>query len=317
MKSIGITVLYPRIPALNRSESVGNVISLKRVGDYVYLSRQAMRYYLWETLRRAKGWYSTEVTNEGGTIQFDLSKIQQVDQAKELLSFGFMVTSSKDKKDNTSSKDKKGNITRKAAVSMTEGEFMNRFLGEISFNANHDFVNRLKKEKEADPNPYNREEHRGPMRWSLVIDVDRLKTIESGWKTNFSEEDLKRVAGQIVNDILEVVQNGLVYHSNGVNIGLVPVACFVYTVAAPIPVLHTVSRIRMVDEKYYINFEEILKFRSNNLHISDLLLTVNEGQLTEDSKSELEELKRLKMLAKKTIRVQIDFSKDRIQLLEE
>ncbi len=288
MQALGITVLYPEVPALNRSENQGNILVLKRIGDFVYISRQAMRYYLWNTLKTGFGWKETKVTIEDRVVQFSIEEITE-----ELLSFGFMVArkKSKTRKDQAES-DKESNqkgeqITRKAAVSMTDGEFLNRYLGEISFNTNHDLLKRPKdanadpKDANADPNPspYQKEEHRGILRWSVVIDVNRLCKIEDKWRGVLKQEQIAQIEdddnrdkfiNKIVNDILTAIQEGIIYHVGGKNEPLTPIATFVYKVSIPSPLLHNVVYANLEDgDKYVVNLDDVEKFASKNIYFGD------------------------------------------------
>ncbi|MEM4386029.1 MAG: type I-B CRISPR-associated protein Cas7/Cst2/DevR [Candidatus Anstonellales archaeon] len=268
MQALGVTVLYPEVPALNRSENQGNILVLKRIGDFVYISRQAMRYYLWNTLKTSFGWKETKVNSESGVVQFSIEEITE-----ELLSFGFMVAK-KGKNDQDESGDKKGiQITRKAAVSMTDGEFLNRYLGEISFNANHDLVRRA---GDADPAPYQKEEHRGILRWSVVIDVDRLLlfNIEDKWRDVLKQEQIAQIndtfVNKIVNDILTAIQEGIIYHVGGKNEPLTPIATFVYKVSIPSPLLHNVAYAKLeAGDKYTVNLDEVEEFASKNIYFGD------------------------------------------------
>ncbi|MEM0356523.1 MAG: type I-B CRISPR-associated protein Cas7/Cst2/DevR [Candidatus Anstonellales archaeon] len=266
MQALGVTVLYPEVPALNRSENQGNILVLKRIGDFVYISRQAMRYYLWNTLKTSFGWKETKVNSESGVVQFSIEEITE-----ELLSFGFMVAK-KGKNDQDESGDKKGiQITRKAAVSMTDGEFLNRYLGEISFNANHDLVRRA---GDADPAPYQKEEHRGILRWSVVIDVDRLFNIEDKWRDVLKQEQIAQIndtfVNKIVNDILTAIQEGIIYHVGGKNEPLTPIATFVYKVSIPSPLLHNVAYAKLeAGDKYTVNLDEVEEFASKNIYFGD------------------------------------------------
>ncbi|MEM1894037.1 MAG: type I-B CRISPR-associated protein Cas7/Cst2/DevR [Candidatus Anstonellales archaeon] len=266
MQALGVTVLYPEVPALNRSENQGNILVLKRIGDFVYISRQAMRYYLWNTLKTSFGWKETKVNSESGVVQFSIEEITE-----ELLSFGFMVAK-KGKNDQDESGDKKGiQITRKAAVSMTDGEFLNRYLGEISFNANHDLVRRA---GDADPAPYQKEEHRGILRWSVVIDVDRLFNIEDKWRDVLKQEQIAQIndtfVNKIVNDILTAIQEGIIYHVGGKNEPLTPIATFVYKVSIPSPLLHNVAYANLeAGDKYTVNLDEVEEFASKNIYFGD------------------------------------------------
>ncbi|MEM1700662.1 MAG: hypothetical protein QW785_01200 [Candidatus Anstonellales archaeon] len=272
MQALGVTVLYPEVPALNRSENQGNILVLKRIGDFVYISRQAMRYYLWNTLKTSFGWKETKVNSESGVVQFSIEEITE-----ELLSFGFMVAKKDSKRKKDQAESDKGSsqkgiqITRKAAVSMTDGEFLNRYLGEISFNANHDLVRRA---GDADPAPYQKEEHRGILRWSVVIDVDRLFNIEDKWRDVLKQEQIAQIndtfVNKIVNDILTAIQEGIIYHVGGKNEPLTPIATFVYKVSIPSPLLHNVAYAKLeAGDKYTVNLDEVEEFASKNIYFGD------------------------------------------------
>jgi len=271
-KAIGITCIYPEVLALNRDEGGGNNLQvLKRIGNFVYISRQAMRYYLWHTLHVGYNWVATETklteykdkeNRKNKVVQFDVSKI-----TKELLSFGFMSTTSRT---NTS---KGKSITRKAPVAMTDGEFLNPYQGDISFNTNHEMIRRMRERNDAEPNPYNREEHRGVLRWSIIINKEHLSMIEDDWlsvvdkKDPIYEEEWKEkkifddeckhlsesAVNEIINEIISSVKNGLIYHTGGRSPGLVPLAVFVYDLKVPVPVMHNFVYAKKIGDKYSLD----------------------------------------------------------------
>ncbi|MCX8082437.1 MAG: type I-B CRISPR-associated protein Cas7/Cst2/DevR [bacterium] len=244
-EAITITIIF-EADALNRGEKVaGNIPSIKKLmrgwGEaYSFISRPAMRHYLWITLNRMnpERWKEAPVTRaNGNVIQFDLKK-GNIKEYAELDVFGYMGT----KKGNKKGKGKQ--ITRKSAIGITKSISFEPWAGDITFYANHDLVRRYVKQypdAKLEPNPYNPEEHKSLYKTSFTLDLKKIGTDDSGRLVISDQEKEGRVL-----DILTSIYNGLYYHSSGECPGIVPLFLISGIVKIPIPIFHS-----FVDVEFY------------------------------------------------------------------
>lgn len=163
---------------LNRDEKIGgNIPSIKkfkREGNmtYSFLSKVAIRHYLFNTLNRLypDDWKEAPIIS-GDVIQFDLTRANILNNA-ELDAFGYMYTISG-----------QSSLTRKGCVGITKAISLEPWEGDMQFNANHDLVRRSI--GEANPNPVNKEEHVSYFKVSFTIDIEKLGCDE--WYINSYE----------------------------------------------------------------------------------------------------------------------------------
>ena len=193
VKGITLTVIF-EASALNRDEKAGESVltvkKLTRFGNqtHSYISKVAMRHYLFETLYRCYGgdrggdWKKAECTKAGErdkkVVQFDLTKHSILDSA-ELDAFGYMYTKKGENKNETIA------LTRKAPVGITKAISLETWEGDMQFNANHDLARRCG----ADPNPVNKEEHVSYFKVSFTIDVEKLGVDE--WLIDINKQKHK------------------------------------------------------------------------------------------------------------------------------
>lgn len=167
LKAITVTLIF-EASALNRDEKLGgNIPSIKKLtrGDkrtFSYISRVAMRHYLFETLSKNFNW-TPAACFESGTgnekvVQFDL-RSQNILTHAELDAFGYMFTIKGQQ-----------SLTRKAAVGITKAVALEPWEGDMQFNANHDLARRCG----ANPNPVNKEEQMSYFKVTFTIDIDKL-----------------------------------------------------------------------------------------------------------------------------------------------
>lgn len=313
VSAITITSIF-EASALNRDEKLGgNIPSIKKLtragrGTFSYLSRVAMRHYLFETLSKnhdtKDDWIPAKCVESGTgdkkVVQFDLST-QNILTHAELDAFGYMFTIGGQQ-----------SITRKAAVGITKAVALETWEGDMQFNANHDLARRCG----ADPNPVNKEEQKSYFKVSFTIDVDKLG-YDEWWVENYDftapkltltlsgssnithtinaeekegkyivkgknnskigeitikEENSKKKAIFKLEDeekkkrvfqILDVLKNGLIYHSSGENEGIVPQFMIAAGSKLPIPLFNS--------------FVELCSFESSILH-NGYILNVNNGK---------------------------------------
>lgn len=167
IKNITATIIFEG-SALNRDEKIGgNILSIKKLnvnGEVrSFLSKVAIRHYLFETLKKANSelWKPAYVTGQGQVVQFDLLKEDILSNA-ELDAFGFMYTISGE-----------ASLTRKSPVGITKAISLKPYNQDLAFYANHDLVNRgIQQGLNVTPNPYNKEEHTSYYKLTFTIDSD-------------------------------------------------------------------------------------------------------------------------------------------------
>lgn len=178
-KGITFTIIFES-SALNRDEKIGgNIPSIKKLNRYAnstkgktysYISRESIRHHLFHTLHMLdqNTWKLTPTSAQNDVVQFDLTKANILDFS-EIDAFGYMYTIAGSNA-----------ITRKAPVGITKAVALEAWEGDMQFNANHDLIKRTNKfflkegEKEATPNPVNKEEHMTYYKASITIDTERL-----------------------------------------------------------------------------------------------------------------------------------------------
>ena len=152
--------------ALNRDEKIGgNIQSIKKliVGNKVisFISRPAIRHYLFNTLLRAfpEDWKPASITGQGGVAQFDILH-EDIITSAELDAFGYMYTIGGE-----------NSLTRKAPVGITKAVALYPYNQDMAFYANHNLVQRGNNTGlNINPNPFQREEHTSLYKLSFTID---------------------------------------------------------------------------------------------------------------------------------------------------
>ncbi len=317
-KAITLTMIF-EASALNRDEKLGgNMPSIKkltRFGNrtYTYLSRVAIRHYLFETLYRLNGddWKPADCIDTSGVVQFDLTK-QNILTHAELDAFGYMYTISGEQ-----------SLTRKACIGITKAISLETWEGDTQFNANHDLARRCG----ANPNPVNKEEHHSYYKVSFTIDVEKLGKDEwliDNYRFNLGILELSFSGkNQVINvtraqnssifhtpngsitilplnnkkkaifklkdepkckrlcQILTVLKNGLIYHSSGECIGIVPKFIIASASKLPIPLFHPFVELGRFDSSVLDN--SYLEGSQEKIYVYDpnkLVLTNTEGFCT-------------------------------------
>lgn len=278
VRYITATVIY-KAHALNRDEKIGgNILSVKKLsledGPHTFLSRVALRHYLFQTLVRAHDeappWTPApvKVVNAGGkkVVQFDLDRANVLTHA-ELDLFGYMVTAdaskgskrskaAKQEGESSSEGSSETTLRRKAVIGITKAISVAPHMGDLAFYANHDLVERaLQAGDSATPSPYSKEEHHAYYKVSFVIDTLRLgvdewvgvnlpKTFQASeegeiielpsGKRFIAHEDKRR---ERLEAVLEAIKGGLYAQSSGELNTLVPYFLAIAFVKVPSPIL--------------------------------------------------------------------------------
>ena len=275
-RSFTVTWIF-EASALNRDEKLGgNILSIKKLTrqqggqslTYSFLSAKAMRHYLWQTLKRSKGWHEAKVHRDPKVkvVQFDIS--DTILESEELDLFGYMYTPGKGS----------NAVTRKAPLGITKAIALEPYLGDMAFYANHDLVRRGQEQgiEDATPDPFGKEEQSSLYKVSFTLDGERfgrdewlgveaketeegieitspiqlkkklpreqvtVTPLSKGKRQNLSQmmacfqvpprEKQKRLA-----DLLDVLRNGLCAQSSGEANTLVPLFLVVATLPVPMP----------------------------------------------------------------------------------
>lgn len=166
MNNITLTMIFEG-SALNRDEKVGgNILSIKKMnvnGEIrSFISKVAIRHYLFNSLQRSYNWkYSDVRLAKGDVVQFDIEKFNILN-CEELDAFGYMFTIGDQ------------SLTRKAPVGITKAVSLFNYEQDMAFYANHDLVERGRKQglPLVNPDPYNKEEHSSLYKASFTVDTE-------------------------------------------------------------------------------------------------------------------------------------------------
>jgi CRISPR-associated protein Cst2 len=163
IKNITITIIFEG-SALNRDEKIGgNILSIKKLnvnGEIrSFISKTAIRHYLFQTLNRGYNWTPAKVTEQDQVVQFDLTQ-DDILSNPELDIFGYMFTAGDQ------------SITRKSPLGITKAISLSSYESDLVFYANHDLVARGRQEGlNVNPSPVNKEEHSSFYKVSFTIDA--------------------------------------------------------------------------------------------------------------------------------------------------
>lgn len=331
MKHVTLTAIF-EASALNRDEKIGgNILSIKKLqkGNKTvsFISKPAIRHYLFSTLYKAFGWKPAEVTEQGGVVQFDLIK-DDICSSPELDVFGYMYTI-----------EGQVSLTRKAPLGITKAVGLEPWNGDMAFYANHDLVNRgINRGLTLTPNPYSKEEHLSFYKVSFTIDIDRLgkdewivnkrpyynketkeleirlsseiikkkKVFTKDFKEYTDENENKILVEEIdekvykiiyeinlkekqrrVCDILNAIKNGLYAQSSGEVNTLIPLFIAASSVKVPVPIFH--PYIELIYKKN--NTYEIIGFEDaiNNGWIEDKVFVLETEKIKLPNKEKFSE----------------------------
>ena len=154
--------------ALNRNEKIGgNILSVKKLNvnwqEKTYLSKGAIRHYLFNTLVRAVEWKEAKIEKAKDVLQFNITA-DDILTCEELDVFGYMNTTQEQ--------------TRKTPLHITKAISLFPYEQDMGMYANHDMVRRAKEqgtlETSANPNPFNKEEHTSFYKITFTVDSEKI-----------------------------------------------------------------------------------------------------------------------------------------------
>lgn len=274
--NITLTVIFEG-SALNRNEKIGgNILSVKKINvngqEKTFVSKPSIRHYLFTTLKRAYNWKEAGITTDGDVLQFDVVN-HDIINCEELDVFGYMNTTAR--------------VTRKAPLGITKAISLFPFEQDMAIYANHDLVKRGRMQgmDNVEPDPYNKEEHTSLYKISFTIDTKILgldkwivddfnksnNEVTIKYKKNNKDQELKFIKKGIhgddlngkkiitfqispeqklnrINQILQVIKNGLIAHSSGESNTIVPLFMIAGAVKVPSPVFHSFIDVKKNDK---------------------------------------------------------------------
>jgi CRISPR-associated protein Cst2 len=212
LKNITITIIFEG-SALNRDEKLaGNILSIKKLrrkdGTYSFISKTAIRHYLFSTLKKKFEWKEAAVCLSGSgdkkVVQFDITK-DDILTSPELDAFGYMYTIGGER-----------SITRKSPIGITKAISLEPYEGDMAFYCNHDLVQRaINQGEDAKPDIFSKEEHTSFYKVSFTIDAQRLG--KDGWivnqRPNFNNNNnelkikLPDDKEKIIPNVQQIIQN--------------------------------------------------------------------------------------------------------------
>ena len=166
--------------SLNYDQGTGNYQELKKVTkwdgkQYTLVSRYALRYSLLETAKEF-GWKLASAEEFDRSGSGEKTVIQpatylllsgEIMRYPEFNLFGYLITSTAPQN------------FREAPVKISHAVSMTPFNYDALFYANIGLANRLRaKYGKMDPNPFTAEEHYAFYQYTVVIDVDKARTLE-------------------------------------------------------------------------------------------------------------------------------------------
>ncbi len=246
--------------ALNRDEKIGgNIIAIKKLHKngqtYSFISKTAIRHYLWSTLQRTQGWKPTPTAEKNKVVQFKVNEKDDegneinIKNYAEIDLFGYMKTEAEQKA-----------LTRKAVIGITKAVSIEPYLGDMAFYANHD----LAKRSGANPNPYTKEEHASYYYCSFTIDTERLGKDENTSSPGIPvEEKTNRILA-----VLEALHNGSLAQTSGESNPLTPIFFLVLPVKVPVPVAHSLLHFE-VDDKGILKVKGLEEVLNNGWVLQD------------------------------------------------
>ncbi|OSS41512.1 CRISPR-associated negative autoregulator [Desulfurella amilsii] len=178
---------------LNYGESIGNILSLKKLTveekTFSYISRQALRYDIVRILDEECRYGKAEVDKAKGVIQF--TEGSTIDKYPEIDFFGYMKTEKKSQQQpNKQYQEEAKTKIRKAVVRLTDAVSLEPFYSEMDFSTNMGLASR----KNLDNDIYQSEIHKSYYTYSITIDLDKVGIDENYKKPNLNkEEKIKRL----------------------------------------------------------------------------------------------------------------------------
>lgn len=163
MAGLTLSVIFDGM-SLNYGESVGNVSEIKKLTRrdklFSYLSRQALRYELYRTMKELHNIDSNReepLTNDRGVVQFKESA--NIRDYIEVDLFGYMKTRGGESSD-----------IRPAVVRVSPAVSLEPMRLDTEFGTNLNFAQR----SGGNPNPFQFEHHSSLYSYTLTVELDRV-----------------------------------------------------------------------------------------------------------------------------------------------
>lgn len=158
-KHLHLAIIF-KASNLNYGESIGNILSLKKMAsegkNYSYISRQALRYDIVRLLNENYNFGLTPTDRDSGVVQF--SEDTSIKDYPEIDFFGYMKTGS-------------GKI-RKAVVRLTDATSLEPFNNDTDFATNMGLANR--NDQKLDNDIFQSEIHKTYYAYTITLNLDDI-----------------------------------------------------------------------------------------------------------------------------------------------
>lgn len=158
-KHLHLAIIF-KASNLNYGESIGNILSLKKMAsegkNYSYISRQALRYDIVRLLNENYNFGLTPTDRESGVVQF--AESSSIQDYPEIDFFGYMKTGS-------------GKI-RKGIVRLTDATSLEPFNNDTDFATNMGLANR--NDQKLDNDIFQSEIHKTYYSYTITFNLDDI-----------------------------------------------------------------------------------------------------------------------------------------------
>jgi len=158
-KHLHLAIIF-KASNLNYGESIGNILSLKKMAsegkNYSYISRQALRYDIVRLLNENYNFGLTPTDRESGVVQF--AENSSIQDYPEIDFFGYMKTGS-------------GKM-RKGIVRLTDATSLEPFNNDTDFSTNMGLANR--NDQKLDNDIFQSEIHKTYYSYTITFNLDEI-----------------------------------------------------------------------------------------------------------------------------------------------
>jgi CRISPR-associated protein Cst2 len=158
-KHLHLAIIF-KASNLNYGESIGNILSLKKMAsegkNYSYISRQALRYDIIRLLNENYNFDLTPTDRESGVVQF--TEVASIKDYPEIDFFGYMKTASAK--------------MRKGIVRLTDATSLEPFNNDTDFATNMGLANR--NNQKLDNDIFQSEIHKSYYSYTITFNLDEI-----------------------------------------------------------------------------------------------------------------------------------------------